>query len=403
MAQKVLVMGESGTGKSTSMRNCDAAITAVVNTVGKPLPFKNHFDMLNNETDARKITKYMKDQAAAGKKIIVVDDFQYILAVPYMNRIKETGWDKYNDFGANYFEIIDVCKDLPDDVVVVYMTHLETLDNGLTTVKLIGKLLREKITIEGLFTVVLRTGVNEGKYYFYTQNSGKDTVKSPLGMFPSYAIDNDLNYVVDKIRNYYEIGEYKSDAEMSQADQAAATELEKPDANGRRSRSRKTAKEEPEKASGSRKTRAEVEAENHQKTADYMTAVDEALDKAFPDKEEVPFEEAAAVADAVPKPDLQKPPRRTRKERQAEPTAEQTAEPNVCCEDTYFYIPADDNYVLKHQGDESPKGAKVITKEEFIEGCKRIAQDSAEENQVDAAMNPPETTPRTRRIRRVRQ
>ena len=82
MAQKVLIMGESGTGKSTSLRNCDAAITAVVNPVGKPLPFKNHFDMLNNETDARKIVKYMKEQAAAGKKLIVVDDFQYILAVP---------------------------------------------------------------------------------------------------------------------------------------------------------------------------------------------------------------------------------------------------------------------------------------------------------------------------------
>lgn len=400
MAQKVLVMGESGTGKSTSMRNCDAAITAVVNPVGKPLPFKNHFDMLNDETDARKITKYMKDQAAAGKKIIVVDDFQYILAVPYMNRIKETGWDKYNDFGANYFEIIDVCKDLPDDVVVVYMTHLETLDNGLTTVKLIGKLLREKITIEGLFTVVLRTGVNEGKYYFYTQNSGKDTVKSPLGMFPSYAIDNDLNYVVDKIRNYYEIGEYKSDAEMDQADQAASTELKKPDANGRRSRSRKTAKEEPEKAPGTRKTRAEVEAENHQKTDDYMTAVDEALDKDFPDQEEVPFEEAAAVADAVPKPDLQKPPRRTRKERQAE--QEQGAETFICTEDTYFYIPADDNYVMKHQGDESPKEAKVITKEEFIEGCKRISHGKPEQNPVEGAMNPPETPARGQRRRRTR-
>lgn len=400
MAQKVLVMGESGTGKSTSMRNCDAAITAVVNPVGKPLPFKNHFDMLNNETDARKITKYMKDQAASGKKIIVVDDFQYILAVPYMNRIKETGWDKYNDFGANYFEIIDVCKDLPDDVVVVYMTHLETLDNGLTTVKLIGKLLREKITIEGLFTVVLRTGVNEGKYYFYTQNSGKDTVKSPLGMFPSYAIDNDLNYVVDKIRNYYEIGEYKSDVEMGQADQAASTELEKPDANGRRSRSRKTAKEEPEKASGTRKTRAEVEAENHQKTADYMTAVDEALDKAFPDQEEIPFDEAAAVMDSVPKPDLQKPPRRTRKERQAE--QEQGAETFICTEDTYFYIPADDNYVMKHQGDESPKEAKVITKEEFIEGCKRISQGKSEQNPVEGAMNPPETPARGQRRRRTR-
>lgn len=308
MAQKVLIMGESGTGKSTSLRNCDPATTAVVNPVGKPLPFKNHFEMLNNETDARKIVKYMKEQCAAGKKLLVVDDFQYILAVPYMNRIKETGWDKYNDFGANYFEIIDCCKDLPDDVVVVYMTHLETLDNGLTTVKLIGKLLREKITIEGLFTVVLRTGVNEAKYYFYTQNSGKDTVKSPLGMFPAYAIDNDLNYVVDKIRNYYELGDYKSDDEMNQADQEVAADIEKPDANGRRSRA-------------GRKSRAEVKAENEQKVADHMAAVDEAIDEAFPGQEEVPFDEACEVADSVPKPDLQKPPRRTRKERVAEQVA----------------------------------------------------------------------------------
>lgn len=313
------------------LRNCDAAITAVVNPVGKPLPFKNHFDMLNNETDARKIVKYMKEQAAAGKKLIVVDDFQYILAVPYMNRIKETGWDKYNDFGANYFEIIDCCKDLPDDVVVAYMTHLETLDNGLTTVKLIGKLLREKITIEGLFTVVLRTGVNEAKYYFYTQNSGKDTVKSPLGMFPAYAIDNDLNYVVDKIRNYYELGDYKSDDEMNQADQEVAADIEKPDANGRRSRAgrKKTEttttptpseSEEPPKKR-ERKSRAEVKAENEQKVADHMAAVDEAIDEAFPGQEEVPFDEACEVADSVPKPDLQKPPRRTRKERVAEQAA----------------------------------------------------------------------------------
>lgn len=412
-AQKVLIMGESGTGKSTSLRNCDAAITAVVNPVGKPLPFKNHFEMLNNETDARKITRYMKEQAAAGKKIIVVDDFQYILAVPYMNRIKETGWDKYNDFGANYFEIIDVCKDLPDDVVVVYMTHLETLDNGLTTVKLIGKLLREKITIEGLFTVVLRTGVNEGKYYFYTQNNGKDTVKSPLGMFPSYAIDNDLNYVVDKIRNYYEIGEYKSDAEMGQADQAAATELEKPDANGRRSRTgRKAAiqdaiNEEPnEQSERSRKTRSEVQAENQQKTCEYVEAVGKAINEAAGGAEEIPFEEATAIAENVPQPDLQKPPRRTRKERQAE----QSAEPTVCDDDTYFYIPADDNYVLKHKGDAIPEGAKVITKEEFNAGVKRLAQEnnpSPVETQdtsepLNGAMNQPETPERGQRRRRTR-
>lgn len=402
MAQKILIMGESGTGKSTSMRNCDPATTAVVNPVGKPLPFKAKFDMLNNETDARKITRYMKEQAAAGKKLIVVDDFQYILAVPYMNRIKETGWDKYNDFGANYFEIIDVCKDLPDDVVVVYMTHLETLDNGLTTVKLIGKLLREKITIEGLFTVVLRTGVNEGKYYFYTQNSGKDTVKSPLGMFPVYAIENDLAYVVDKVRNYYEIGEFKTDAEMSQADQAAATDLEKPDAKGRRSRTGRTKEEKltpptPREEKPPRKTRAEVQAENEQKIAEHMAAVDEAIDKATGGAEEVPFDEAAAIADTVPKPDLQKPPRRTRKERQAE--QEQAAETFICTKDTCFYIPDADNYVKKHAGDESPKGGKVITEDEFNAGLKRIAQ---ENNPVEGAMNPPEPHTRGQRRRRTR-
>lgn len=402
MAQKILIMGESGTGKSTSMRNCDPATTAVVNPVGKPLPFKAKFDMLNNETDARKITRYMREQAAAGKKLIVVDDFQYILAVPYMNRIKETGWDKYNDFGANYFEIIDVCKDLPDDVVVVYMTHLETLDNGLTTVKLIGKLLREKITIEGLFTVVLRTGVNEGKYYFYTQNSGKDTVKSPLGMFPVYAIENDLAYVVDKVRNYYEIGEFKTDAEMSQADQAAATDLEKPDAKGRRSRTGRTKEEKltpptPKEEKPSRKTRAEVQAENEQKIAEHMAAVDEAIDKATGGAEEVPFDEAAAIADTVPKPDLQKPPRRTRKERQAD--QEKAAETFICAEDTCFYIPDADNYVKKHAGDESPKGGKVITEDEFNAGLKRIAQ---ENNPVEGAMNPPEPHTRGQRRRRTR-
>lgn len=406
-AQKVLIMGESGTGKSTSMRNCDPAMVAVVNPVGKPLPFKNHFEMLVNETDARKITRYMKDQAAAGKKLIVVDDFQYILAVPYMNRIKETGWDKYNDFGANYFEIIDVCKDLPDDVIVAYMTHLETLDNGLTTVKLIGKLLREKITIEGLFTVVLRTGVNEGKYYFYTQNSGKDTVKSPLGMFPAYAIDNDLNYVADKIRNYYEIGEYKTDDEMGQADAAVAADLEKPDSNGRRSRSGRKVQPteqaetapvaEPKKRE--RKSRSEVQAENEQKIADHMAAVDKAIDEAFPGQEEVPFEEASAVADTVPKPDLQKPPRRTRKERKTE--QETAVETFICTEDTCFYIPDTDNYVKKHTGDESPKGGKVITEDEFNAGLKRIAQEN-NPNPADGAMNPPETPVRGQRRRRTR-
>lgn len=238
MAEKTLIMGESGTGKSTSLRNFNPDEIAIVNPVGKPLPFRGKFHTLNSVTDSGEIIRFMKDSVKEGKKIIVVDDFQYILSIPYMNRIKEAGWDKWNDFGSNYFEIIDVCAELPDDVTVYYLTHTETLDNGITTIKLIGKLLREKITIEGLFTIVLRTQVIDGKYYFLTQNSGKDTVKSPIGMFGSYAIDNDLKYVDEKIRNYYQMDGCKTDAEIEVADKAAeVTEIEKA-GNGRVRRSK---------------------------------------------------------------------------------------------------------------------------------------------------------------------
>lgn len=440
MAQMVLVLGESGTGKSTSLRNCDPATTAVVNPVGKPLPFKGKFTMLNSVTDARKIIKFMKEQAAAGKKLIAVDDFQYILAVPYMNRIKETGWDKYNDFGSNYFEIIESCKDLPDDVVVAFYSHLETLDNGLVTIKLIGKLLREKITIEGLFTVVLRTGVNEAKYYFYTQNSGKDTVKSPIGMFPAYAIDNDMNYVADKIRNYYEVGEYKSDEEIAQADAAVAADIEKPTgARKARGTTKAATKETPptttlepsqadastessEGASGGRRSRGshktsdkthdEVVVKNNQKVADYMEKCDEAIAEASGGKEEIPFNEAAAATKNIQKPTLETPPRRTRKERTAavqDGTTNTDSETVTLDKDTCFYVPADDNYIKKHKGDTviltegGVEVMKVITEAEFNEGVKKLAQEG---NKTTAtAMNPPEEPTegaKTRRTRRTR-
>lgn len=325
MAQKILIMGESGTGKSTSLRNLDPAITAVVNPVGKPLPFKGtkgKFTMLNNETKSSNIVAWIKGQAKGGKKVIVVDDFQYLLSIPYMNRIHEGGWDKWNDFGDDYFRLIDVCADLPADVRVYYLTHCETLDNGITTIKLIGKLLREKITIEGLYTIVLRTSVIDQKYYFLTQNSGKDTVKSPMGMFADYAVENDLAYIDDKICNYYEIGDYKSDEEMAARDQEVAGDVQKPDKNGRRARGTSG-----DASTGrTRKSRTQVEAENKAKMDDYMEQVEKAVDEVAGDREEVPFEEAAAAAESVPKPDLEKPPRRTRRERDQKNTeqAEQT-------------------------------------------------------------------------------
>lgn len=395
MAQKILIMGESGTGKSTSLRNLDPEITAVVNPVGKPLPFKSSngkFTMLNNETKSSNITAWMKGQAKAGKKILIVDDFQYLLSIPYMNRIHEGGWDKWNDFGDDYFKLIDVCADLPADVRVYYLSHCETLENGITTIKLIGKLLREKITIEGLFTIVLRTSVIDQKYFFLTQNSGKDTVKSPMGMFSEYAVENDLAYIDDKVCNYYEIGNYKSDEEMAARDQEVAGGIEKPDPKGRRARGTAAPK-------GERKTRAQVEAENNEKIGEYMEQVDKAVSEAAGDREEIPFEEAAVAADKVPKPDLEKPPRRTRRERQEEAAGQQTEGENFA--DKFMDIPDgqdEDPLPMPHPVEGGRK-----TRERKVRDIQPEGQAEPQETPQEAVQEPEQGgSARSRRTRRTR-
>lgn len=395
MAQKILIMGESGTGKSTSLRNLDPEITAVVNPVGKPLPFKSSngkFTMLNNETKSSNITAWMKGQAKAGKKILIVDDFQYLLSIPYMNRIHEGGWDKWNDFGDDYFKLIDVCADLPADVRVYYLSHCETLENGITTIKLIGKLLREKITIEGLFTIVLRTSVIDQKYFFLTQNSGKDTVKSPMGMFSEYAVENDLAYIDDKVCNYYEIGNYKSDEEMAARDQEVAGSIEKPDPKGRRARGTAAPK-------GERKTRAQVEAENNEKIGEYMEQVDKAVSEAAGDREEIPFEEAAVAADKVPKPDLEKPPRRTRRERQEEAAGQQTEGENFA--DKFMDIPDGQDEDPLPMPPPVEGGRK--TRERKVRDIQPEGQAEPQETPQEAVQEPEQGgSARSRRTRRTR-
>ena len=241
MAQKVLVLGDSGTGKSASLRNFKPEEILVINSAGKPLPFKNHFETVTPRFE--KMTKDILDAMdKTEKKVIVVDDAQYIMSFQYMRRIKENGWDKWNDIQGDFFNIIKACDYMPEDVIVYFLSHLQRDDEGHEKIKTMGKMLDEKITIEGLFTTVLKTSVKDGQYFFLTQNSGLDTVKSPIGMFPSYAIDNDLKYVDTKIRNYYEIGEYADDEEVAQMDQEAEkTDIQKPDAKGRTRRNRKSA------------------------------------------------------------------------------------------------------------------------------------------------------------------
>lgn len=203
MAIPVLILGESGTGKSASLRNFKRGEVAVINVAGKPLPFRSELGMIVTDRypEIVKALKGMKTPSA------VVDDAQYLLANEFMRRSGEVGFQKFTDIAKNYWSLIaeTVSKDLPADKIVYFLSHIERDQSGNEKVKTIGKLLDEKITVEGLFTIVLKTHVEDGKYTFFTQNSGFDTVKSPIGMFEEFQIDNDLRMVDNVIRAYYGI------------------------------------------------------------------------------------------------------------------------------------------------------------------------------------------------------
>lgn len=201
MAIIVMVYGQSGTGKSTSLRNFKPEDVCIVNVSGKPLPFKNKHKTFNTDD-------YMAIDAAIKKapaKSIVIDDATYLMTGEYMRTAKVGGYQKFTDMALNYYTLVKAAAALPDDKIVYFMGHSDTDANGNEKFKTIGKMLDEKVTLEGMFTIVLKTVVTDGKYQFSTRNSGQDTVKTPLGMFNDVLIDNDLAMVDKTIRDYYGI------------------------------------------------------------------------------------------------------------------------------------------------------------------------------------------------------
>lgn len=345
MAIPVLVLGESGTGKSASLRNFDASEIKVINVEGKPLPFKNKFEVFSSDN----YVKILREIQATDKPVIVIDDAQYLMANEFMRRATERGYDKFTEIAQNFWNLVNKVKELKKDQIVYFLAHIERDANGNEKIKTIGKLLDEKITVEGMFTIVLKTNVTDGVYTFLTQNSGHDTVKSPIGMFKTFAIDNDLKYVDDKIRNYYEIGNFKSDAEMEKADNAVAAEAPEPEEKksrrGRRAEKKEEAAElaetteeireeaqtEPETEGGNinSPTDANNTGEPEEKprrrhrnlTAEKEEAIKEAQNtlatngiESEDQNEEIPFEETKA-------PELPELPKRKRREEPVEDTA----------------------------------------------------------------------------------
>lgn len=214
MSIVTMILGESGTGKSASLRNLDPEHTLLIQAIKKPLPFKSaNWKPVSKENPSGNII--VIDQAApiigamkkTRRKIIVIDDFQYVMANEFMRRSAERGFDKFTEIGKNAWDILSEASRLPDDVRVYILSHVETTESGRTKIKTIGKMLDEKITLEGMVTIVLRTVVQDGQYLFATRNNGSDTTKSPMGLFETDFVENDLAAVDAAIFHYYDLTE----------------------------------------------------------------------------------------------------------------------------------------------------------------------------------------------------
>lgn len=199
MSVLVMVYGQSGTGKSTSLRNFKSDEVAVVNVSGKPLPFRGDIKPYNSDNYAKIMAAIQQTE----RKSIVIDDATYLMVNEFMRTAKQTGYQKYTDMACSFNQLIEFAASLPDDKIVYFMGHSDQSDDGREHFKTIGKMLDNYVTVEGRFTIVLKTVVQDGRYMFSTQNNGQDTVKSPIGLFDASLIDNDLKMVDDAIREYW--------------------------------------------------------------------------------------------------------------------------------------------------------------------------------------------------------
>lgn len=202
MGIPVMIMGESGSGKSTSLRNFDPEKVGVFNVAGKPLPFRKKFKVINNAT----YQSIYKVLASPKLKTYIIDDAQYLMAFEELDRAKETGYTKFTEMALNFSGLVRyIINQLPADVIVYFLQHVETTDQGKVKAKTVGKMIDSKLTLEGLFSIVLYCEASKNGYHFITQSDGYTTAKSPMELFEP-VIDNDLAFVDAAIREYWSLG-----------------------------------------------------------------------------------------------------------------------------------------------------------------------------------------------------
>ena len=202
MGIPVLILGESGSGKSTSLRNFEPDEVGIFNVASKPLPFRKKLPKLDGAT----YQQICQSLAAHKLKRYVVDDSQYLMAFEFFAHASEKGYGKFTQMAQNFYNLIQfVIHRTPPDVIVYFLHHVDnTAADGKYRAKTIGKMLNEKLTVEGLFSIVLYCTTDGISHNFVTQSDGNTTAKSPMEMFP-LTIDNDLKFVDTEIRKYYDM------------------------------------------------------------------------------------------------------------------------------------------------------------------------------------------------------
>lgn len=206
MGIPVMILGESGSGKTYSMRNLDPQKIAMIQVTPKPLPFRSLDWKFATSNNYQHIIQLIKKAVELKKEIIIIDDFQYVMAYEFLARNAEVGFKKFNELAAHVVELITVIQNIPGNIRCYLTWHTQTDANGVTKAKTVGKMLDDQMCIEGLFTIVIKSLRKDGRYVFSTQ-SNNDVCKSPPEMFESELIENDLQKVDESICKFYNIGE----------------------------------------------------------------------------------------------------------------------------------------------------------------------------------------------------
>lgn len=200
MGVPVLILGESGSGKSASLRNFEPEEVGIFNVASKPLPFRkklNKMDKASYEIIKKKLTE-------PKLKTYVIDDSQYLMCFEMFDKVKETGYGKFTDCAKHFYDLVKFIIDVaPEDCLVYFLHHTETTETGKIKAKTQGKMLDNQLTLEGLFSIVLMCVTDGKSHKFITQSDGFTTAKSPMDMLPA-EMDNDLKAVDTAIREYYE-------------------------------------------------------------------------------------------------------------------------------------------------------------------------------------------------------